>query len=109
MEELDKMRTENVKRYFTQRNMNKKIHFYGLTGLQAVLLFMLMIALYLTVGNAGPAFVLILFPLIAINKKKLSEGDPNYMDTVRVKFQGSKHLQDIDRVLRKLGNKWVNA
>jgi hypothetical protein len=99
--------TTNVKRYFTQRNMNRKINFYGLSGLQAIGVFVVGLVLYLAVGNFGPAFLLILVPVIQINKKKLSEGDPNYIDTVRVKFKTAQHYQDVDRVLRKIGRRWL--
>jgi hypothetical protein len=99
---------DNCKRYFTQRNMNRKIHFYGLSGIQAIAVFVVALVLYLVIGNFGPAFLLVIVPIIQINKKKLSEGDPNYLDTVKVKFRSAAHYQDTDRVLRKLGRRWLN-
>lgn len=96
-----------VKRYFTQRSMNRQIYFYGLTGVQVVGLAMLTLVLYMVIGNWGPIFILVLFPFLQKNKKKLSEGDPNYLDTVRVKSNTKIHYQDTDRVLRKIGSKWL--
>jgi hypothetical protein len=97
----------NVKRYFTQRNMNKQIYFYGLTGMQVVGLAVLTLLLYMVIGNFGPTFILVLFPFLQKNKKKLSEGDPNYIDTIRVRRRTSLHYQDTDRVLRKIGKQWL--
>ncbi|MFZ1806410.1 MAG: hypothetical protein WAU36_04265 [Cyclobacteriaceae bacterium] len=96
-----------VKRYFTQRNMNRPIYFYGLTGIQTVGLALTTLMLYLVVGNLGPVFILILFPFLQKNKKKLSEGDPNYIDTIMVRNSTRVHYQDTDRVLRKIGKKWL--
>jgi hypothetical protein len=100
-------REAKVKRYNTQRNMNRQIYFYGLTGLQVVGIAILTLLLYMTIGNFGPVLILILFPFLQKNKKKLSEGDPNYLDTVRVKSSTRIHYQDTDRVLRKIGSKWL--
>lgn len=108
MQEEGQVQATTCKRYFTQRNMNRKIHFYGLSGLQAIGFFIIALVLYLVVGNWGPAFLLILVPFIQINKKKLSEGDPNYLDTVKIKMRSATHYQDTDRILRKLGRKWLN-
>lgn len=107
MSETSQQVTDNCKRYFTQRNMNRKIHFYGLSGLQAIAFFLIALVLYLVVGNWGPAFLLLLVPIIQVNKKKLSEGDPSYIDTVKVKLRSSNHYQDTDRVLRKIGSRWL--
>lgn len=96
-----------AKRYFTQRSMNRQIYFYGLTGIQVVGLAMLTLLLYMVIGNWGPLLILVLFPFLQKNKKKLSEGDPNYLDTVRVKSGTRAHYQDMDRVLRKIGYKWL--
>lgn len=97
----------NVKRYFTQRNMNRQIYFYGLTGIQTVALALSALMLYMVIGNLGPALLLILFPFLQKNKKKLSEGDPNYLDTIMVKNSTKTHYQDTDRVLRKIGERWL--
>jgi hypothetical protein len=107
MNEEGQVQATNCKRYFTQRNMNRKIHFYGMSGIQAILLFVMALVLYLVVGNWGPAFLLVLVPVIQINKRKLSEGDPNYIDTIKVKLRSAHHYQDTDRILRKLGRQWL--
>ena len=96
-----------VKRYFTQRNMNKQIYFYGLTGVQTVGLALTLLMLYMVIGNFGPALILLIMPLLQKNKKKLSEGDPNYLDTLLVKSNTKNHYQDTDRVLRKIGARWL--
>lgn len=97
----------NVKRYFTQRNMNRPIYFYGMTGIQTVGLALTALMLYMVVGNLGPALLLVFVPFLQKNKKKLSEGDPNYLDTILVKMNTKSHYQDTDRVLRKIGARWL--
>jgi hypothetical protein len=107
---MDQKGTEseaNVKRYFTQRSMNRQIYFYGLTGMQLVGIAIFILLLYLVIGNWGPTFILVILPFLQKNKKKLSEGDPNYLDTIRVKSNTKNHYQDTDRVLRKIGSKWL--
>lgn len=87
--------------------MNRQIYFYGLTGVQTVGLGLTALFLYLIIGNLGPALLLLILPFLQKNKKKLSEGDPNYLDTILVKMNTKNHYQDTDRVLRKIGERWL--
>lgn len=77
-----------------------------MSGPQVILLAVIGFLIWMIFGNWAPAFLLVLVPIINLNKRKLSEGDPSYIDTVSVRSRTSSHYQDQDRVMKKLSKRW---
>lgn len=93
---------KQIREFDTQRNMNRPLYFFGLTGNQLLLVFFISLTLFLIFDIWGLLLFLLLYFPCKKNYDEWRRGTPDYFTSYRVWQKTPKRLIDKTNLLKHL-------